>query len=77
MIVGLIICVTISANAHEKGQFIINKYSSELSFMVMDSIHGSQSMIIEYSKFLVIVEIPITDGEGSKAHYLKEARKSL
>ena len=60
------------AFAQDGNQFILKRYSPELSFAVMDSIHGAQTMIIEYPQFLVLVEMPLIDEGGGKARDLKE-----
>lgn len=52
--------------------FIMNKYSPELSFVVMDTVHGAQSTIIEYPEFLVLIEIPMIDEGGGKSKNLDE-----
>ncbi len=52
--------------------FILNKYSPELSFVVMDTVHGAQSTIIEYPQFLVLIEVPVIDEGGGKSKNLNE-----
>lgn len=68
----IVIGFTTTVTAQIKETFIFKQYSPEISFIVMDSIHVAQSMIIEYPKYLVVVEAPIIDAGGGKAHDLNE-----
>lgn len=60
---------TLAGNGH---QFILKRYSSQISFVVMDTIHGAQTTIIEYPDFLVLIEMPLIDEGGSKTKNLQE-----
>ncbi len=46
--------------------FIKINYTKEISFIKMDTIHTSQSTIIEYPNFLVVIELPFVDEGANK-----------
>ncbi len=63
---------TLLAFGQPEDSFLLQQYSPEISFVVMDSIHGSQSTVIEYNDFLVVIEMPMVDEGGSKTEHLEE-----
>ncbi len=56
----------------EKALFTKNSYSKEISFFRTDTTHGSQSTVIEYADFLVVIELPIINEGGGKSTNLTE-----
>ncbi|MFN5208831.1 MAG: MBL fold metallo-hydrolase [Bacteroidota bacterium] len=58
--------------AQNSPKFILNKYSPEISFVVMDTVHGAQSTVIEYPHHLVLIEVPMIDEGGGKQTNLDE-----
>ena len=52
---------TTSLFAQSEKQFSRNIFSKEISFVRTDTTHGSQSTVIEYPKFLVVIELPMID----------------
>jgi hypothetical protein len=59
-------------NAQTATSFIKTNYTKEISFIKMDTIHNSQSTIIEYSDFLVVIELPFIDEGANKASNLTQ-----
>jgi hypothetical protein len=47
-------------------------YGPEISFVQLDSAKGVRSTIIEYPKFLVVIELPMIDEGGGRATQLTE-----
>lgn len=52
---------TTALYAQSDKQFSRNIYSKNISFVRTDTIHGSQSTVIEYPNFLVVIELPMID----------------
>jgi hypothetical protein len=52
--------------------FVLHRYAPNISFVVMDSIHGAQSTVIEYPEHLVLIEVPVLDEGGGKQANLDE-----
>lgn len=72
LILSSLVLLLNGAFAQEKSSFYYWKYNSEMAFVGMDSIHDSQSTVIEYPNFLVLVELPFIDAGGGKSINLKE-----
>jgi hypothetical protein len=70
----LIACIgnVLLLTAQSEDTFVIQRYSPEISFVVMDSTHGAQSTVIEYADCLVLIEMPIIDEGGGKTKDLDE-----
>ena len=66
MLIGL------SLDAQSKNEFTKTSFSKELSFIRIDSINSSQSTVVEYPKFLVVIELPMKNSGGGKATDLEE-----
>jgi hypothetical protein len=45
----------------QKTEFTRTVFSEDISFVRVDSSHGSQSTVIEYPNFLVLIDLPIVD----------------
>lgn len=59
-------------SAQTAASFFKINYTKEISFIKMDTIHNSQSTIIEYPDFLVVIELPFIDEGASKATNLTQ-----
>ncbi|MCE2974178.1 MAG: hypothetical protein LW852_12075 [Sediminibacterium sp.] len=68
----ILTAITSTSKAQLNKEFIFQPFSKELSFVVMDSSHGSQSVIIEYPQFLALIETPMIDAGGGKKHDLTD-----
>jgi len=67
----------ISIYAQSSKEFSRNIFSKEISFVRTDSTHGSQSTIIEYPDFLVVIELPmINEGGGRSTNLVEDIPKS-
>lgn len=53
--------------AQSEKQFSRNIFSKEISFIRTDTTHGSQSTVIEYPEFLVVIELPMIDEGGGRS----------
>ena len=58
---------TISLYAQGEKEFSRTVFSKEISFVRTDTTHGSQSTVIEYPKFLVVIELPMINEGGGKS----------
>ena len=56
-----------SLYAQSDKQFSKTVFSKEISFVRTDTAHGSQSTVIEYPKFLVVIELPMIDEGGGRS----------
>lgn len=68
--IHFIFCFFIIVNnnfAQSKKEFSKISFTKEISFISIDSSYGSKSTIIEYPKFLVVVELPFIDAGGGKS----------
>lgn len=61
-----------SASAQEHFQFQRTALSPEISFIQLDSARSVRSTVIEYPKFLVVIEVPMIDAGGNRATHLAE-----
>jgi hypothetical protein len=59
-----------------KRSFYRQAYKDNMSFIAMDTIHSSQTTIIEYPDFLVAIELPFEDEGGGKTNDLKQDSSS-
>jgi hypothetical protein len=74
-IILIFVCVfktVFTAYSQNKDEFILNRYSSEISFIRMDSTHSSQTTVVQYKDFLVLIELPFIDHGGNKSTNLRE-----
>ncbi len=53
-------------------EFSRSVFSKEISFIRTDSSHGSYSTVIEYSEFLVVIELPMINAGGGVVKNLKQ-----
>jgi len=72
-----IICITIlaanfRAQAQNVNDFNINNYENNIFFITMDTSHSSQTTVIEYPEFLVLIELPFIDEGAGKSTDLSE-----
>ncbi|MCY7363297.1 MAG: hypothetical protein LH629_14710 [Ignavibacteria bacterium] len=72
-----IICITIlaanfPAQAQNVNDFNINNYENNIFFITMDTSHSSQTTVIEYPEFLVLIELPFIDEGAGKSTDLSE-----
>jgi hypothetical protein len=58
---------TISLYAQSGKEFSRTVFSKEISFVRIDTTHGSQSTVIEYPNFLVVIELPMINEGGGKS----------
>ena len=58
--------------AQESSKFVFKSFQKNIAFVYYDSISASPSTIIEYPKFIVIVELPFIDEGANKATDLTE-----
>lgn len=58
--------------AQNPANFISDTYAEKISFIRMDSVQSSQSTVIEYDKFLVVIELPFLDYGADKTTGFKE-----
>jgi hypothetical protein len=56
-----------SLYAQSDKEFSKTIFSKEISFVRTDTTHGSQSTVIEYPKFLVVIELPMIDEGGGRS----------
>ena len=68
----LALVVSTSLYAQSEKQFSKTVFSKEISFVRTDTAHGSQSTVIEYPKFLVVIELPMIDEGGGRSTNLVE-----
>jgi hypothetical protein len=62
----ILFCNVTAANCQTSDGFFRSIYSKEVSFIRTDSTWGSQSTIIEYPDFLVVIELPLTNKKGDQ-----------
>jgi hypothetical protein len=53
-------------------QFSKTIFSKDIAFVRSDTTHGSQTTVIEYPKFLVLIELPMIDRGADKATDLEQ-----
>ncbi len=58
--------------AQSKNRFNRIPFSKEISFVRFDSTQAAQSTIIEYPKFLVVIELPMIEEGGGRSTNLEE-----
>lgn len=63
----LALVASTSLYAQSDKQFSKTVFSKEISFVRTDTVHGTQSTVIEYPKFLVIIELPMIDEGGGRS----------
>ncbi len=63
---------TISVYAQGEKQFSKSIFSKEISFVRVDTTHGSQTTIIEYPDFLVAIELPFVNHGADKSTNLTQ-----
>jgi hypothetical protein len=68
----LALVASTSLYAQSEKQFSKTVFSKEISFVRTDTAHGSQSTVIEYPKFLVVIELPMIDEGGGRSTNLVE-----
>jgi hypothetical protein len=68
----LFIIITIEAVAQSKNRFNRIQFSKDISFVRFDSAQAAQSTIIEYPKFLVVIELPMIEEGGARSTNLEE-----
>jgi hypothetical protein len=68
----VILSITFSAFAQNEKQFSRLVFSKDISFVRSDTVHGSQTTVLEYPKFLVVIELPMIDEGGGKATNLEQ-----
>lgn len=67
----------ISVYAQSEKEFSRTVFSKEISFVRTDTSHGSQTTVIEYPKFLVLIELPMIDeGGGRSANLVQDIPKA-
>jgi hypothetical protein len=64
--------VTLSSFAQSDKQFSRTVFSKDISFVRTDTTHGSQTTVVEYPNFLVVIELPMIDEGGSRATNLEQ-----
>lgn len=65
------------AFSQSKSPFNKTSFSKEISFIRTDTTQGTQSTIIEYSKFLVVIELPlIHDGANRSTNLVEDIPKA-
>jgi hypothetical protein len=69
-----IVIVFIAGNLYSQGKKEFKKtvFSKEISFVQVDTTHGSQTTVIEYPKYLVVIELPMINMGGGKKTDLSE-----
>lgn len=70
---ALILLILISTEVvAQKNQFTRTSFSKEISFIRFDSAQAAQSTVIEYPKFLVVIELPMIEEGGGRSTNLEE-----
>jgi hypothetical protein len=65
LLVALVAITSLYAQSDK--EFSKTVFSKEISFVRTDTTHGSQSTVIEYPKFLVVIELPMIDEGGGRS----------
>ena len=68
----LVFLATISLYAQSDKEFSRTIFSKEISFVRTDTAHGSQSTVIEYPTFLIVIELPMIDEGGGRSFNLAQ-----
>ncbi len=68
----LALIATYSLHAQNDKLFWRNIFSKEISFIGTDTAHGSQSTVIEYPDYLVVIELPMIDKGGDRKSNLAQ-----
>ena len=68
----LLLALSYTGYAQKGANFLAQTYEPGLSFVVMDTLHGAQSTVVEYPDFLVVMEMPMVDEGGGKSKNLDE-----
>ncbi|CAN5332142.1 hypothetical protein BH09BAC3_BH09BAC3_29110 [soil metagenome] len=68
----LLMFVSLPMFSQTKSPFIKMSFAKDITFVRMDSVHGSQSTVIEYPKFLAVIELPFIDTGANRATDLQE-----
>lgn len=64
------------AFTQSKNPFTKTSFSKEISFIRTDTTQGTQSTVIEYPKFLVVIELPlIHDGANRSTNLVEDIPK--
>lgn len=53
-------------------RFSKTTFSKDISFVRTDTTHGSQSTIVEYENFLVVIELPMINAGGNRSTNLEQ-----
>lgn len=64
--------IPLALTGQSKDSFIWREHSKNIAFITMDSVHTSQTTVIEYPKFLVLIELPFMDFGADKSTDFKE-----
>lgn len=52
--------------------FKLTRYDQKLAFVAMDTVHSSQTTVVEYPDFLALIELPFVDAGANKASELTQ-----
>lgn len=52
--------------------FKLTRFDQKMAFVAMDTVHNSQTTVMEYPNFLALIELPFVDAGGNKTDDLKQ-----
>jgi hypothetical protein len=68
----VILAVSVSSFAQSDKEFSRTVFSKDISFIRPDTTHGSQSTVVEYPGFLVVIELPMFKDGANRATNLEQ-----
>jgi hypothetical protein len=68
----LLLLLPLCSLAQQRFSFQRTSHSAEISFVQLDSAKGLRSTVVEYPKYLVVIELPLIDAGANKADHLTE-----
>lgn len=71
-IFALLLLIATMAHTQTKHTFARTSFSKEISFIRFDSAQAAQSTVIEYPKFLVVIELPMIEEGAGRSTNLEE-----
>jgi hypothetical protein len=72
ILLSVFLMATLASLAQTNEQFSRTTFSKDVSFIRTDTTHGSQTTVVEYPKFLVIIELPMLDDGANRSTNLVE-----